>query len=58
MDSLARVMFLLLCHITSIAKQVMFHTRAADIEAMIDGFDGKKFKRVKNLCTDLLQLYS
>lgn len=43
MDKLARVMFLLLCHVTSIAKQVVFYRNAsaASIDAIITGLDGK-----------------
>nr|QNS36255.1 olfactory receptor 94b [Mythimna separata] len=39
MDKLARVMFLLLCHITSIAKQVVFHIKAERIDEMLGGLD-------------------
>lgn len=41
MDKLARVMFLLLCHITSIAKQLVFHLKAEKIDEMLSGLDGK-----------------
>lgn len=41
MDKLARVMFLLLCHITSIAKQLVFHIKAERIDEMIGGLDGR-----------------
>lgn len=40
MDKLARVMFLLLCHITSIAKQLVFHLKADRIDEMLGGLDG------------------
>nr|ALM26215.1 odorant receptor 26 [Athetis dissimilis] len=39
MDKLARVMFLLLCHVTSIAKQLVFHVKAERIDAMLSGLD-------------------
>nr|XP_032528701.1 odorant receptor 4-like isoform X2 [Danaus plexippus plexippus] len=39
MTKLSRVMFLLLCHITSIAKQIVFHYDADRIQEMIEGFD-------------------
>lgn len=41
MDKLARVMFLLLCHITSIAKQLVFHIKAEHIDKMLDGLNGE-----------------
>lgn len=40
MDKLARVLFLLLCHVTSIIKQAVFYTDAANIDQMIAGLDG------------------
>ncbi|XP_072937498.1 odorant receptor 2a-like [Epargyreus clarus] len=39
MAKLSRVMFLLLCHITSLAKQIVFHTDAKRIDVMIRGLD-------------------
>nr|QEE82739.1 odorant receptor 21 [Conogethes pinicolalis] len=39
MDKLARVMFLLLCHVTSITKQLVFYVDAADIDDMVFGLD-------------------
>ncbi|XP_060805934.1 odorant receptor 4-like [Amyelois transitella] len=39
MDKLARVMFLLLCHVTSIVKQLVFHADARRIDLMVDGFE-------------------
>lgn len=39
-DKLARVMFLLLCHITSIAKQIVFYGKAIKIDEMVGTFDG------------------
>ncbi|CAH1640018.1 unnamed protein product [Spodoptera littoralis] len=39
MDKLARVMFLLLCHITSIAKQLVFHLKADRIDEMLGGLN-------------------
>nr|AIG51873.1 odorant receptor [Helicoverpa armigera]QPX50343.1 odorant receptor [Helicoverpa armigera] len=39
MDKLARVMFLLLCHITSIAKQLVFHLKAERIDEMLAGLE-------------------
>lgn len=41
MDNLARVMFLLLCHITSIAKQLVFYRDATRIDSVITGLDGE-----------------
>nr|WEG72111.1 odorant-receptor-15 [Grapholita molesta] len=39
MDTLARVMFLLLCHVTSIAKQVVFMARASRIAKLVQDLD-------------------
>ncbi|CAH2101976.1 unnamed protein product [Euphydryas editha] len=39
MTKLSRVMFLLLCHITSIVKQIVFHNDADRIHDMIQSFD-------------------
>lgn len=41
MDRLARVMFLLLCHVTSLVKQIVFHADAARIDLLVDGLDGE-----------------
>lgn len=41
MAKFSRVMFLLLCHITSIAKQIVFHYDADRIQEMIQSLDGK-----------------
>lgn len=40
MDKLARVMFLLLCHVTSIVKQLVFHLDADRIDRLVTGLDG------------------
>jgi hypothetical protein len=40
MDKLARVMFLLLCHVTSITKQIVFYVDADDVDEMILGLNG------------------
>lgn len=40
MVKLSRVMFLLLCHVTSLAKQFVFLTDADRIESMVAGLDG------------------
>ncbi|XP_045780398.1 uncharacterized protein LOC123877616, partial [Maniola jurtina] len=40
MRALARVMFLLLCHVTAIAKQLVFLADADRIDAMVHSFDG------------------
>lgn len=40
MEKLSRVMFLLLCHITSIVKQVVFHVDADRIAALVASLDG------------------
>lgn len=42
MDKLARVMFLLLCHVTSITKQLVFYLDADRIDEMISGLDGNE----------------
>ncbi|XP_037301409.1 odorant receptor 94a-like [Manduca sexta] len=39
MDKVARVMFLLLCHITSIAKQLVFYLDADRVERLVTGLD-------------------
>ncbi|XP_050669832.1 odorant receptor Or2-like [Leptidea sinapis] len=39
MDNLSRVMFLLLCHVTSLAKQLVFHADAARIDLLIDSLN-------------------
>nr|UVB79103.1 odorant receptor 1 [Heortia vitessoides] len=39
MDKLARVMFLLLCHVTSISKQLVFYVEADKIHEMVAAFD-------------------
>lgn len=41
MEKFSRVMFLLLCHITSIVKQVVFHADADSIDALLAGLDGE-----------------
>lgn len=41
MAKFSRVMFLLLCHITSIAKQIVFHYDADRIQDMIQSLNGK-----------------
>nr|AXF48778.1 odorant receptors OR28 [Lobesia botrana] len=38
-DKLARVLFLLLCHVTSIAKQVVFMKQASRIAVLVNGLD-------------------
>ncbi|CAG9796252.1 unnamed protein product [Diatraea saccharalis] len=43
MDKLAKVMFLLLCHITSITKQYVFYTDADRIDCMITDFDEQAY---------------
>lgn len=40
MDKLSRVMFLLLCHITSVAKQLVFYLDADRIDYLIATLDG------------------
>ncbi|XP_045536780.1 odorant receptor Or2 [Papilio machaon] len=40
MEKLSRVMFLLLCHVTSLAKQLVFLTDADRIDRMVAGLDG------------------
>ncbi|CAH0727698.1 unnamed protein product, partial [Brenthis ino] len=41
MAKLSQVMFLLLCHITSIAKQIVFHIDADRIDEMVRGFNAE-----------------
>lgn len=41
MAKFSRVMFLLLCHVTSITKQIVFHYDADRIQDMIQSLDGK-----------------
>lgn len=40
MAKLARVMFLLLCHVTSIAKQLVFYLDADAIDRLVAHLDG------------------
>lgn len=42
MEALTRVMFLLLCHVTSIAKQVTFRRDAERIDRLVSGLDGER----------------
>lgn len=35
MDKLSRVLFLLLCHVTSLAKQLVFILRASDVDSLL-----------------------
>ncbi|KAI5631683.1 7tm odorant receptor domain-containing protein [Phthorimaea operculella] len=42
MDKLSRVMFLLLCHVTSAVKQVVFYMETARVDSLIREFDGCK----------------
>lgn len=39
MEELARVMFLLLCHVTSIVKQLVFFAAAGRVDALISSLD-------------------
>nr|QRF70979.1 odorant receptor [Semiothisa cinerearia] len=43
MDELARVMFLLLCHVTSLAKQLVFCADADRIDALLASLEGPMF---------------
>ncbi|XP_049878937.1 odorant receptor 4-like [Pectinophora gossypiella] len=43
MEKLSRVMFLLLCHVTSLAKQLVFHTDAHRIDTLVAEFDAAVF---------------
>ncbi|KAL0850684.1 hypothetical protein ABMA28_006629 [Loxostege sticticalis] len=69
MDKLARVMFLLLCHVTSITKQLVFYLDADRIDEMISGLDDPLYNQPvswqKSLLTEtavsarrLLRVYS
>lgn len=40
MDKLSNVLFVLLCHITCIAKQLVFHLDTARVDELIAGLDG------------------
>ncbi|RVE42000.1 hypothetical protein evm_013345 [Chilo suppressalis] len=55
MDKLARVMFLLLCHITSIIKQVVFYTDADRIDDMIAALDDRLFNPKESSAQALLR---
>ncbi|KAM3956747.1 odorant receptor 94b [Aphomia sociella] len=55
MDKLARVMFLLLCHVTSIAKQIVFYLDANRINKMIIGLDDRAYNEVSEQQTTLLR---
>ncbi|CAK1540401.1 unnamed protein product [Leptosia nina] len=44
MNKLSRVMFLLLCHVTSLAKQIVFHLEADEVDALIGAIDDPAFK--------------
>ncbi|XP_052750221.1 odorant receptor Or1 isoform X2 [Galleria mellonella] len=54
MDKLARVMFLLLCHVTSITKQIVFHVDAERIDEMITGLDDRLYNEVSEKQAQLL----
>lgn len=41
MDKLSRVMFVMLCHVTCVAKQLAFHVHAARIDTLVAGLDGE-----------------
>lgn len=41
LDKLSRVMYLFLCHITCVVKQVVFYFRADEIDELIAGLDGE-----------------
>ncbi|KAJ8735945.1 hypothetical protein PYW07_007565 [Mythimna separata] len=56
MDKLARVMFLLLCHITSIAKQVVFHIKAERIDEMLGGLNDPLYNQNVEAYTRLLHV--
>lgn len=42
MDKLSQVMFVLLCHVTCVAKQVAFHVDAGRIDQLIARLDGER----------------
>ena len=41
MDKLSHVMFVMLCHVTCVAKQLAFHVNAERIDQLIAGLDGE-----------------
>ncbi|XP_047985074.1 putative odorant receptor 92a isoform X3 [Leguminivora glycinivorella] len=54
MDTLARVMFLLLCHVTSIAKQIVFMVRASRIAKLVQDFDDMAYNPEETTRKNLL----
>ncbi|XP_063616455.1 odorant receptor 94b-like isoform X3 [Cydia splendana] len=54
MDTLARVMFLLLCHVTSIAKQIIFMVRASRIAKLVQDFDDMAYNPKETTRKNLL----
>ncbi|XP_061709161.1 odorant receptor 94b-like isoform X3 [Cydia pomonella] len=54
MDTLARVMFLLLCHVTSIAKQIVFMARASRIAKLVQDFDDMAYNPEETTRENLL----
>ncbi|XP_050362888.1 odorant receptor 94b-like [Nymphalis io] len=54
MTKLSRVMFLLLCHITSIAKQIVFHTDADRIHEMIQSLNDPIYNESSGYAQSLL----
>lgn len=41
MEKLSQVMFVMLCHLTCVAKQIVFHLNADKIDKLIAGLDGE-----------------
>lgn len=41
MDKVSQVVSLMLCHMTCVAKQIVFHVDADKIEALVAGLEGE-----------------
>ncbi|XP_026317878.1 uncharacterized protein LOC113228730 [Hyposmocoma kahamanoa] len=54
MGKLSRVMFLLLCHITSIVKQAVFHVDADSIDALVASLDDAALQGGSSAANELL----
>lgn len=55
MERLSRVLFLMLCHLTCIAKQFVFHSDADKINQLVVGLDGlRSLTFTSFICTYML----
>ncbi|XP_045524598.1 odorant receptor 94a-like [Pieris brassicae] len=54
LDKLSRVMFLLLCHVTSLAKQLVFHFDSDAVKRLIDALDNSVFQNEDDAAMQLV----